>query len=103
MQSELNSCYVTIRELRDKIFHTVPFSEQSLQNDQCVKFYTGLPSFRVLKAVFEFVAPPTEFFNRNPTKLTDFQELWLSLGLTALCRSLLTNLEYPCLQLHVFY
>ncbi len=38
MQSELNSCYVTIRELLDKIFHTVPFSEQSLQNDQCVKF-----------------------------------------------------------------
>ncbi len=77
MQSELNSCYVTIRELRDKIFHTVPFSEQSLQNDQCVKFYTGLPSFRVLKAVFEFVAPPTEFFNRNPTKLTDFQEFMI--------------------------
>ncbi len=66
MQSELNSCYVTIRELRYKIFHTVPFSEQSLQNDQSVKFYTGLPSFRVLRAVFEFVAPPTEIFNRNP-------------------------------------
>ena len=39
--------------------------------------YTGLPSFRVLKSVFEFVAPPTEFANRNPTKLTFFQELMI--------------------------
>ncbi len=77
MESELNSCYETIRELNDKISHTVPFSKQSLQYDQYVKFYTGLPSFRVLKAVFELLAPPTEFINRNPTKLTDFQEFMI--------------------------
>ena len=49
----------------------------SLQNDNCVRFYIGLPSFRVLKAVFEFVAPPMELVNRNPTKLTDFQEFMI--------------------------
>ena len=58
MQRELNTCYETIRELSDKISRTAMFNEQSLQNDHCVRFYTGLPSFRVLKAVFEFVAPP---------------------------------------------
>ena len=35
-----------------------------------VNFYTGLPSLRsFLKAVFDFVLPPTEYFNKNPTKL----------------------------------
>ena len=67
----------TILQLSDKISHTVPFNEQSLQNDQGVWFYTGLSSFRVLKAVFEFVAPPIEFVNRNPIKLTDFQEFMI--------------------------
>jgi hypothetical protein len=58
MQSELNTCYATIRELQGKITHIAPFSEQSLQSDQCVKFYTGLPPFKILKVVFDFVAPP---------------------------------------------
>ena len=77
MQRELNTCYETNLELSDKISHTAPFNEQSLQNDYCVRLYTGLPSFRVLKAVFEFVAPPMEFVNRNPTKLTDFQKFMI--------------------------
>ena len=49
----------------------------SLYNDHCVRFYTGLHSFRVLKAVFEFVAPSMKFANRNPTKLTVFQEFMI--------------------------
>ena len=56
MQRALNTCHETIRELSDTISRTAPFNEQFLQNDHCVRFYTGLPSFRVLKAVFEFVA-----------------------------------------------
>ena len=40
-----------------------------------MKFYTGLPNFRVLKSVFDFVAlPPT-----STTKLTRFQEFILTL------------------------
>ena len=77
MQSELNTCYATIRELKGKITHMAPFSEQSLQSDQCVKFYTGLPSFKILKVVFDFVAPPVNFLNRNPMKLTYFQQFMI--------------------------
>ena len=73
MQRELNTCY----ETSDKISHTAPLNEQSLQNDHCVRFYTGLHSFRVLKAVIEFMALPIEFVNGNPTKLTDFQEFMI--------------------------
>ena len=78
MQSELNTCYETIWELNQKISHAAVFSEQFLQNDECVKLYTGLPS--VLKAVFDFVLPPTEYFNNNPTKLTAFQEFMIVLA-----------------------
>ena len=77
MQRELNTCYETIRELGDKISHTAPFNEQSIHNDHCVRFYTGLLSFRVLKAVYEFWAPPMVFVNRIPAKLTDFQEFMI--------------------------
>ena len=79
MQRELNTYYETIRKLSDKISRTAPFNEQSLRNDHCerFRFYTGLPSSRVLKAVFEFVAPIMKFVNRNPTKLTDFQEFMI--------------------------
>lgn len=35
-----------------------PFTEEALsQNDDCVKFYKGLPKF---KAVYEFVWPPLQ-------------------------------------------
>ena len=80
MEEELNNCYETIRELNEKISRTAVFSEQSLQSDDCVRFYTGLPSFKVLKAVFDFVVPPEEFFNKNPKKLTDFQEFMIVLA-----------------------
>ena len=35
-----------------------PFTEEALMESDNVKFYTGLPSFSVLKTVFKFVAPP---------------------------------------------
>ena len=80
MQSELNTCYETIRQLSEKMFHTAVFSEQSLQSDEYVRFYTGLPSYKILKALFDFVVPPTGYFNRNPTKLTAFQEFMVVLA-----------------------
>ena len=44
-----------------------------------MKFYTGLLSFKVLKAMFDFVLPPTEYINKNPTKFTAFQEFMIVL------------------------
>ena len=61
MQSELNTCYEKIHDLNEKISRAATFNERSLQSDSCVKFYTGLPSFKVLKALFDFVAPPVDF------------------------------------------
>lgn len=75
MQSELNTCYEKIRELNDKISCATLFSEQFLQNNDCVRFYTA--SFKVLKALFDFLAPPVEYHNR---KLTNFQELMIVLA-----------------------
>ena len=53
-----------------------PFTEEALMdsNDN-VKFYTGLPSFNVLKTVFKFVDPPAT----TSTKLSSFQEFVLTL------------------------
>lgn len=54
-----------------------PFCEQSLVNDEMVKFYTGLPNKRVLKAVFDHVfrtSPPDGI-----TKLSPFQEFMCTL------------------------
>ena len=54
-----------------------PFCEQSLVNDEMVKFYTGLPNKRVLKAVFDHVfktLPPDGI-----TKLSPFQEFMCTL------------------------
>lgn len=80
MQSELHTSNETILELKEKIIHLAPFSEESLQSSDRVKFYTGLPSFKLLKIVFKFVAPSVDFLNRNPTKLTNFQEFVIVLA-----------------------
>ncbi len=51
------------------------FSEEILEsNDEMVKFYTGLPSYSILKTVFEFCAPQIS----RGTKLTQFQEMMLT-------------------------
>lgn len=53
-----------------------PFSEEALAgNDEYVKFYTGLPNFGVLKAIYDFTASP----NSSSSKLTAFQEFMLTL------------------------
>ncbi len=38
---------------------TPPFSESTLQSDDRVKFYSGLPNFKILKTVFDHVAKAT--------------------------------------------
>ena len=53
------------------------FKEDALGNDEDVRFYTGLPSLRILKAVFELVSrglPAT--YHR---KLSPFQEMMIAL------------------------
>lgn len=49
-----------------------PFTEDTFQKDEFVKFYTGLPNFKVLKSVYNYVisALPTA----SNSKLEQFQE-----------------------------
>ena len=58
MQNELNNCFETIRELKSTASGHCPFTQESLQNNDYVRFYTGLPNFSVLKSVFDYVVPP---------------------------------------------
>ena len=54
----------------------LPFTEKTFTNDnEYVKFYTGLPNFKVLKSVFDLVALPAT----STTKLTRFQEFILTI------------------------
>ena len=49
-----------------------PFCEESLKDDNIVLFYTGLPNFKVLKAIFDHVLQTLP--NEGVNKLTPFQE-----------------------------
>ena len=81
MQSELNSCFETILELRKSISSHSSFSEESLQNTGYIRFYTGLPNFKALKVLFDYVVPPiTDVSSTNPTKLDNFQEFMIVLA-----------------------
>ena len=51
------------------------FTEAAMQDDQRVQFYTGLPNFSTLKAVFEFVSPEQSTLSRLPP----FQEFMMVL------------------------
>ena len=54
--------------------HSVVFSEASFENDEMVKFYTGLPNLVVLKAVFAFVQKVVPSSELSTNKLSSFQE-----------------------------
>ncbi len=54
MQTKLNNCYESISKLKCNS----PFSPESLQSSDYVQFCTGLPNFKVLNAVFDYVVPP---------------------------------------------
>ena len=81
MQNELNNCFETIRELKSTASGHCPFTQESLQNNDYVRFYMGLPNFSVLKSVFDYVVPPkSTSSSRNPTKLDSFQEFMITLA-----------------------
>ncbi|XP_065912378.1 uncharacterized protein [Dysidea avara] len=56
LRAELSKCYATIDELTLKVqqLSVPPFSEETLDSDE-VLFYTGLPNFKVLKAIYDHV------------------------------------------------
>ena len=54
--------------------HSVAFSKASFENDEMVKFYTGLPNLVVLKAVFAFVQKGVPSSELSTNKLSSFQE-----------------------------
>ena len=75
LRDELNQSSVKVCSLSAKLARATPLSEESLHDDEYVRFYTGLPNFKVLKSVFDFVAPD----NASATKLTQFQEYMVTL------------------------
>ena len=48
LQAELAKSYSTIHSLKNKLEQTTPFREASLQSDEVVRFYTGLPNLKIL-------------------------------------------------------
>ena len=64
-------------KLKDEIAHTTPFTESFMQKaaDRYIQHYTGLPNFKVLKTVFDFVTPKEEVHR----KLSPFQEFIITL------------------------
>jgi len=73
MQDELDRSREIIDDLTLRLTQQVaPYTEESLTSDQIVKFYTGLPNKKVLKAVFNLVE--TSVQGCENSKLTWHQE-----------------------------
>ncbi len=66
----------TLQSELQSLVSVPPFSEEELeQDDDRGKFYTGLPNYKLLKAVFDLVVVPSMI----PTKLSPFQEFMLTI------------------------
>ncbi len=64
-----------IQDMKSEMSENHQFDEKIFEsNDELVKFYTGLPSYKVLKIIFDFCAPQV----KRSTKLTQFQEMMLT-------------------------
>ncbi len=73
MKEELERNKCVIEDLHTLVsVHKATFSEEYLANDDIVRFYTGLPNLKVLKAVFDLVKSCVPM--NDPAKLTRFQE-----------------------------
>ena len=73
MQRQLDDRQRIIDDLTMRLTQRVtPFSEESLHSDEIVKFYTGMPNIKVLKAVFGLVSKATR--SSDAAKLSSFQE-----------------------------
>ena len=73
LQRELGNAKLTIERLTQQLNdHLPPFCEQSFVTDEYTKFHTGLPNFKVVKAIFDHVSKglPTN----RVAKLSNFQE-----------------------------
>ena len=73
LQRELSCAKLTIERLTQQLNdHLPPFCEQSFVTDKYTKFHTGLPNFKVVKAIFDHVSKglPT----KRVAKLSNFQE-----------------------------
>lgn len=71
------SCQTTLDSFRitSLMSKPAPFSEEHLSNDKKCRFYTGVPSFSVLKVLFEFVSPHIKKnYNHGKVTITKFQE-----------------------------
>ena len=75
LQQELNTMYEENRILKVQLQSLQPFTEASMQDDERVQFYTGLPNFQTLLTIFEFVAPEQS----SSSKLSPFQEFMMAL------------------------
>ena len=77
LRTELNNAYHTIGTLKDEIVHTTPFTESFMQKagDNYIQHYTGLPNFKLLKTLLDFVTPKEQV----RTKLSPFQEFIITL------------------------
>ena len=58
LRSELNNAYESIHCLKSQIVSLTPFNESSLQlqSKEFIQHYTGLPNFKIVKAVYDLVA-----------------------------------------------
>ena len=88
LRDELN---LKVCSLIAKLTRVTPFSEESLQDDEYVRFYTGLSNFGVLKSVFDFAS----LANASTTKLTHFQEFMVTLMKLAKARH---TIQRSCLS-----
>ena len=72
LQRELNTYKLTVERLTQQLNDHRPFSEKCFVTDEYTKFHTGLPNFKLLKAIFDHVSKglPTD----GVTKLSNFQE-----------------------------
>ena len=71
LNEELSICRSTIDHLSMKLKEQQPpFCEESLKDDNTVLFHTGLPNFKVLKAIFDHVLQTLP--NEGISKLTPF-------------------------------
>ena len=57
LQVRLQAANARIMSLEDKLAFLEPFTEKNFHDDKRTLFYTGLPNYDLLKAVFQFVAP----------------------------------------------
>ena len=80
------------------------FCEKTLQSDDQIQFYTGLPNKQVLKSVFTLVNSGTTADHDANTKLTPFQEFMCTmLKLRVQFRISHTNSIYLSQQFQGFY